>query len=407
MLSDARVPTSTPTEHVAWLELAARRPRTAAVLEALWRRPSAVLGAVAAATMAVSVEGLQPSDLSWFVDGARVLTSADTWQVFTDPGLQVGPVHLLLVGALVRGAEAVGAPVMAVLGAVLAVVLVWATDAVTRTWAAIGNVPSLPARWAVGGALVSGGLLTQVSTSGHQEEILLAVVLAAAAAAVTRGQAGRAGALLALGAGLKMWAVLGGPIVLHGRRPRTVVVGALTACALAGATYLPFFWWGEVRTFEFSWGIADGPSMLGAIGALTGLDDWGLRCVQAAGAGIAATLVALRRHGSALAVPLTVVAVRLLLDPVTAVYYLAPFVLLAVLWCWTSAARPGPVGRAAALLAVPVCVVHPYVLGSTAGLVLETALFVGVPCVVLLRERAAARGARGPSSPLAPVQGQP
>lgn len=381
-----------PERHVAaWHDLRRRRPRTARLLAALWRRPLAVLLPLAVATTAVSVQDLQPHDLRWFVAGGRVITSPDVWQVFTDEGLQMGPLYLALVGLVVRASDALGVPVMGALGAVLAALLVWSTDAVARRWADLSDLAPVPVRWAVGGALVGGGMLSHVSTSGHQEELLLAVLLAAAAAAATRGRAGRVGLLLALGAGIKVWAVLGGPVVLHRRRWRPAVVAALVACLGAAVTYLPFAVWGEVRTFEFSWGIAEGPSLLAQVGALLGLDDWGLRALQAGAAGLAGLLVALRRHGSALAVVITVIAVRLLLDPIPNVYYAAPLVLLGVLWCWTSPARPGTVARTVAVLAVPLTVLHPYLLPRPASTTVEALLCAGILTGVLWREHVAHR----------------
>lgn len=402
MLDSPATPAARPLHPPAWEDLRRRRPRTSRALAALWHRPLVVLLTVALPTTAVSVDDLQPLDLGWFVDASRVITSADVWEVFGDAGLQIGPLYLLVVGGVVRAAELVGLPPVGAVGAALAALLVWSTDAVTRRWAVIGGAPVTPARWAVGGALVGGGMLAQVSTSGHQEELLLALVLAAAAAAVTRGHAGRLGLLLALGAGVKTWAVLGGPLVLYGRQRRTVVVGALVACLGTAVLYLPFVLSGEFRTFEFSWGIAQGSSLLATVGALAGLDDWGLRGLQALAAGVAGVVVALRRHGSALAVVMTVVTVRLLLEPVVLVYYTAPLVLLCVLWCWTSARRPGVAGRALVLLVVPAAVLQPYLLGGTYRMVAEAALCVGLVLVVLLRERRPLPGPHPPTCPAVP-----
>lgn len=383
----------------AWDAQRVHHPRIDRALQQAWRRPLAVLLPVAAVVSALGVEDVRPYDLSWFIDGGRVLTSSRALEVFADEGLQMGPLYLLLVGVVARVAELVGLPVMALVGAVVAVVVVWTADVVARRWAALGGASAPAARWSVGGALVVGGILPQVSASGHQEEVLLAVVLAAAAASAATGRLGRVGVLLGVGAGVKAWAVLGGPIVLHGRSWRAAALGALTAVAGASVLYGPFLLFGDVRTFDFSWGIAGGPSALAALGAGLGLDDWGLRCLQAGAAAIAGAFVALRRGGTALAVVVTVVAVRLLLEPIASVYYLAPLVLLTVLWSATSPARPGPVARLVILALVPCTVLHHYLVPTTVSRTIEALTCVAVLGAVLLLERRRVRAADASPEP--------
>jgi hypothetical protein len=322
----------------------------------------------------------------------------DFFDVFADPVLQVGPLFLLLVGLVARAAEAVGLAPAPAVAAVQAALVAWLGVAVAGGFARDHGRDPRVAQWAVGGSLVVGGLLTEGVGSGHPEEVALGLLLALAARAAARGSGVTVGVVIGLATGVKQWGLLGAVVALHGRRLRQVVSAAAACVLVLALCYLPFFAWGHVHTFSFRWESADGSSLLRVLAVHLGLTDWGMRLVQGAAAGAAGTLVALRRRGSPLVVVITVVAVRLLLDPVRLTYYTGPLVAVVLLWVWTAQARPGVVTRIALLAVAPLVVVLPYVVPTPLVDGALNVLYVLVPLAILVHERRRLRApADGPS----------
>lgn len=365
--------------------LARRAPRVARVVRHLRRSPLAVLLPVAVVTSARLVDATRPADTVGFLRAGRTLLTPDGWDVFADPWLQVGPVLLLAMGLWAAVADVVGTSPYLVVGAVHGGIVLWLGDAVTRRWVPPGRDPT-SARWAVGLTLVAGGVMERSFLPGHEEDLVIALLLAAAAAGAASRRPVRVGLLLALGFGLKAWAVLGGGLVLHGRRWSRALVGAGVAAGVVVAMYLPFLVRGDVNTLDYSWGIAHGASLFGELGRLAGLSDWGLRAVQAGVAGIAGAATALRRHGSALAVVVVAVGVRLLLEPHQLWYYPSPFLLLTVLWVWTSPAVRRTGVRVATVLAVPLFLQHYFFVPVGVLQVTEALTYLGTVVAVLVLE---------------------
>ncbi|MBO9556543.1 MAG: hypothetical protein J7523_18370 [Cellulomonas sp.] len=379
----------------------ADHPGLVRLVRAVSLRPAPVLALLAAVSAALVTATVRPSDAWLFVRAASAMLGPDFFDVFADPVLQVGPLFLVGVGLVARAAEMVGLPPAPVVAGVQAGLVAWLGVAVAAAFARDGGRDPRPAQWAVGGALVVGGLLTEGVGSGHPEEIALGLLLAVAARAAARGSGVRLGLVIGLATGVKAWGLLGAPLALHGRRVRQVLLAA-GACVLTVALcYFPFFVWGHVATFSFRWDSADGSSLLRVAAGQLGMSDWGMRVVQGAAAAGAGALVARRRRGSPLVVVVTVVAVRLLLDPVRLTYYTGPLVAAVVLWAWTAQARPGVVTRIVLLAAVPLVVVLPYVLPTPVVDGAASVLYVVVPLAVVAAERRApAPSASG--SPTAP-----
>jgi hypothetical protein len=275
---------------------------------------TAAAGAVAALTTHLSGAS---QDSMLFADAGQRLLSRDGLEVFADPKLQTGPLHLAFAGGAGRLAAAAtwsADVVMAfVLTAVAAVVLLL--------------LPRLTMALRLGllAACTLGGPVTVLSVDGHHEELLVAGALLAAAATAHR-QPLLCGVLIGAAADLKLWGVLGIPILLltPGRRQQlTAAVGALAALAVA---YLPFLVAGSVRTFEYVW-IAAPPSAV-ALAVPTGtVYGWPLRLLQGAVVVAMASWVARRARGQGTwaAVPACVISARLLTDPNVLAYYWAAY----------------------------------------------------------------------------------
>ncbi|MBD7916845.1 DUF2029 domain-containing protein [Cellulomonas sp. Sa3CUA2] len=372
-------------------EVVSRHPRLVSAATWLWRRPLVLLVPLAVVLIAPMVERAQPVDALGFVRAGRTMLSPEIWSVFADPWLQVGPLLVLSSGVWATVADALGLPALLLVATVHSCAVIYLGDVVTRLWVPVRRDPTA-ARWAVGAALTVGGVMERSFQIAHEEDLVVALLLAAAAAALAGRHVVRGGVLLALAFGFKAWAVLGGGLVLTGRSPRRALVAGGTALAVVVLMFLPFVVWGEVRTLEHSWGIADGQSLFGRLGRASGLSDWGLRAVQAAVAGLAGAAVALRRHGSVLAVVITAVAVRLLLEPHLLDYYCSPLVLLTVLWAWTTPDLRARWVRWATLGGTVVFLQHYYFVGVDVLRVTEAATYVLVLALVLGTElRASAR----------------
>lgn len=376
--------------------LAVERPRLLARLRWVAVRPVVVLLPLAAVVFACLGAAIPGGDAGWFRRAGMAMWGPHVLDTFAEPGLQIGPLYLAALGAAARVVAAVGLPPLPVLSALQAVLITWfGIWTAGRLARAAGAAPT-PAAWATGLVLVVAGYLTEGIANGHPEELLIALLLANAALDVTRGHWWRGGLLLGLATGVKQWAPFTAGALVRGNRVRGSAQAAVAALSVTAVLYLPFVLGGDVRTFDFSWGISDS-SVLGTIASWAGLSDWGARVVQGGVAGLAGLAVAWRGRFSPL-VPLVVaIAVRLLLDPLRLSYYSGPLMLLLVLWAWSVGG--GGVRALVLSLASPAVVFGPYVLSlhpqwtlGTIGLVL---VVVALP--VLDRRALRARAALAPA----------
>jgi hypothetical protein len=371
--------------------LASQRPGLHRALVAAWRRPAALfvpLGVLLGGLVAGVVSG----DAEWFREAGSAMWGPGIWDTFAAPGLQIGPVYLLALGAVDRLASAVGLSGLWTITLLQAGGITWFALWTARRLARRIGVPELPVQWALGAVLVPSGYLAESVGAGHAEEVLLGLLLVNVAIDVGRGRWRVAGVLLGAAVGVKQWAVLGAGVLVHGRDLRGVVKAALVAAAVIALTYGPFFVWGDVRTFEFDW------STLVVVSPLAGLSGWTLRLVQGGLAGLAGVVVAWRGRSSVLVPVAVAIAVRLLVDPLRLPYYNAPLVLLALLWLWTSAAPA--LRRRAALLSVlaPLGVLVPHMVAGVLAWYLGTAVLLVLIAVMLRLDDP--DGRRGGSRPV-------
>lgn len=369
-------------------EVAALRvahPRLHHVLRAVWRHPGRTLVPVAAVVVGVLGTATPDGDAGWFRRAGLSMIGPGFWDVFADPGLQVGALLLLPVGLVAAAARALSLPELFAVAASQAAFVTWFALVTTRRATAVTGAAHLPAQWAVGTVLALGGLLADAVASGHPEEILVALLLVHAACAALASRGVVAGALVGVAAGLKLWGLLGFPVGLLGRSRRVLVTVAVVAAGVVVACYLPFVALGEVRTFEFEWALAQRPGLRVLVGP--GPSDWTLRLLQGACCVLTGALVALRRHGSPVTVVLCVVATRLLLDPLLFGYYLGPLVTVALIWAWSRRGAGTTRLALAATLLVPLHVVVPFLLSVPAVFRLYGVLMVAVPALALALDR--------------------
>lgn len=370
--------------------LAEHRPRVYRLLRAAWLRPVPfviALSVIAEGTLgAVIPEG----DAEWFRIAGAGMIGPGFLDVFSDSGLQIGPVYLALLGLATRFLELLHLPVLFTLAAAQAAGVAWlAMWTARRTARAVGS-PELPVQWALGLTLALGGFLAEGIGNGHPEEILLGLLLANAALSTRTGAYAVAGAVIGLATGIKQWGILGAGVLVHGRRLRGVVVGSSVVVGIVLACYVPFAVGGEMNTFSMAWGIPDN-SLFATVAGWLGASDWQMRVVQGAAAGLAGALVAWRRHGSPLVAIIAVISTRLLLDPLRLTYYSGPLVAVGVLWMWTTDIAVVRRWRLPVTLCAPAVVLAPYVLERSVKWHVGDVLLLLVPIVCLVVEARAAR----------------
>jgi hypothetical protein len=167
-----------------------------------------------------------------------------------------------------------------------------------------------------------GAFLPNVVLRGHLAEAMIPILWIVAACLSRERMFAAAGVAVALSAGFEVWGLLGAPVILLGTSPRffRAALGGIVALL---AIYLPFILSGNFRMFGFQWTTA-----LGSIYRFLWPDlatfPWTFRLAQALlalAAGCAAAL-ATRKHVSGVwLVPMAIISVRLVFDPLLFFYY--------------------------------------------------------------------------------------
>ena len=281
-----------------------------------------------AAAVALLVHPGDTGDLAFFVHTSEKLFSG--WAgLFADPNVQVGPLQLLLF----RIGDLAGA---------LALLVQMGTAALL--WVTAGRLlPKRRVRFGVCLAAVALGLTYGAYQDGHPAQVVIPLLWVLAACDAREGRVVRAGALVGLSAGLEAWGVLGAVVLVLAPHLRAAVRGLAVQIGVSTALFLPFVAAGEFRMFEYRWRV-NGDTLLGLVVEPGSDFTWSMRLAQGlvavtAGAGVA---LALRRslHAVWLA-PLTVVAVRLVLDPVRYPWYWLAVQTLALLGAAALLTSPG------------------------------------------------------------------
>ena len=267
---------------------------------------------VAAAWLAASRLLVIGGDGPLFVRAGRTLLSSHWNLAFARPDVQAGPLQLALFGSLGRWSWVL----LFVLATAIVLLVVGAARRV--------GVENPVLLCGVGLVAVATGF-TGIASTGHPADAVLPLLWIFAAAEARRGRALRAGLIVGLSAGLETWGILGVGVLALTPRLRDAAEGALLAGGAALALFLPFMLGGHFEMWSFQWYVYR-PSPLSMLVAPDTPYGWPLRFAQGAlalGAGVGVARL-LRHSPHALwAVPLAIVAAKLLLDPDLYSYYLA------------------------------------------------------------------------------------
>lgn len=271
--------------------------------------------------------GHPTADWHIFVDAGRTMLSPEWRSTFADPSVQAGPLLLLLSAVAAVAAESTGIAVAAILSVITYAAAGFGAIAVYRLVCRTFERPAVPAvELGASLAVLLLGLPSESFLSGHSAHVWVPLLWVLAAGSAVRGSAVVAGVLVAAAAGVETWGLLGVPVLLLAPSGLGVAVGLGSAGLAVAALFGPFHLLGTVRTGEYVWGVNPGAP----IAVIAGLEEvgWAFRLLQggaAALAGAVAALVARRRGGTTAvwAVPLLVLVVRLVLDPLSYTYYYA------------------------------------------------------------------------------------
>lgn len=310
------------------------------------RRLGALLGPLAVVLLAAAsgafdaASALFPLDLSTLGAAADTLLSEQWRSTFSSPDVQVGPLHLLLLGSLrglARSLDLAHRLVfsVAVQTGVAAAAMVTARRVVGRRRPLI--------ECAVGVATIFGGVGWTAYISGHPEELFIGLLWIWSGTYARQDRGIEAGLLVGLAAALKLTGVLGLPLLLLLPSTRDRVRAALVACVTGVVVYGPFLAFGPVRTFSYRWPVDNalwGRLIDGSAGF-----PWALRVLQGALVVAVGSFAALRLRRSSdatWAAVLVLAAVRFLSDPQPHHYFWLPFEAAAVVGAASIAAASIP-----------------------------------------------------------------
>jgi hypothetical protein len=269
-----------------------------------------------AAALAAALGTRDPADLPYFAHAARTLFSTAWADAFADPSLQVGPLQLLVVGVGDRLGGMAFLDYLFSLG--LTTLGVFTVGRLLR-----GRRHRELFQCAAGLALVALGITAEAYNYGHPAQVAIPLFWILAAIDARDGKTVRAGALLGLAAGFEVWGLLGAPVLLLAGSSRRVVRGFGAQLVLTALLFGPFVVFGDFRMFDYTWRV-EGWTLVRVLIPAGSDFPWSLRLLQGAcalGVGVALALTLRRTERALWAVPLGIVAVRVLLDPTLYSWY--------------------------------------------------------------------------------------
>ena len=270
-----------------------------------------------------SGDRVQVVDLELFAEAGGSLFTARWADVFRDEIIQVGPVNLLIQGLIWWVSTLTNLSLQFVFGVVVQPLTMVATILSIR-------VPSTsPERHSARVELLFAALLLAWQVPwlayglGHPSEYFIPLLWFSSARSIARNRPGIAAFWFAIAVGLKGWGLLGLPLLLYGGNWRRSLLATGLAAGWIAFMYLPFFIFGEVRTFGFQWEVMPG-SGADRFFEEGGIFGWPARLGQgtlAVGVGAWLYKMSGRSLTEAWIPALGVVAVRLLLDPLIWPHY--------------------------------------------------------------------------------------
>jgi len=282
---------------------------------------SLLVALAAAVTVGLVVPPGDTGDLAFFMHSAERLFSGGWAQTYADPTLQVGPLQLVVLGALDTVADLAGISSTRLIGAVFGAAVVALFWLIARRL-----LGGRGGRWALTAAVLAPVALSYTFDAyrdGHPAQALVPLLWVLAGYEVRAGRGWLAGVLIGVSAGFEVWGILGVAIVVLAPRVWDATKAFAAATLILVALFAPFALAGDFGMFEYRW-VVNGDTLLSVFVEPGTAFTWPLRMLQGATAVLAGAGVAwsLRHSAAALwAGPLALVAVRLALDPVRYPWY--------------------------------------------------------------------------------------
>lgn len=292
--------------------------------------PSAILATILLPVTAVvcyALSGLNgnqgvPGEYPYFGPAGAALLDGHWNAVFASPIVQAGPFELLPYGV---------AKLLVIHSAVqwyfFYVVMLWLMTfllslviflPLARVSGRLGRyVPIL-----VLGVSLIGAFTPTAVVRAHLAEVLVPLLWIVAGSLSRERMFAAAGVMIGLSAGFEVWGVLGAPVIFLATSPR-FLRAAIGAVATLAIIYVPFVLTGVFRMFDFHWDV----NLISLYRLLwPHLDSfpWTLRLAQALlalGAGVLVAFLTRRSIYGIWLVPMAILTVRLVFDPLLFFYY--------------------------------------------------------------------------------------
>ena len=357
-----------------------------------WRLPiSVALLAVTAASLVMNAiiatpgSGPAPIDYTTFAPAGREILTGNWVGVFEDPIIQAGPFELIFWGIpFLLGVQGVTGWIAfgIIVGSLFVVAIAWLVERLLRPVTAWWSVPLA---LVVATVAALSGMIAAAISAGHPAEIAIPLMWIVGAVLARRGAPFAAAAVLAATAGWELWGLLGVPVLLLAPRidPRTVWRSALAGIGVLAILFGPFVLLGPFHMFSFAWPIRTN-SLAHLLVPHEATFPWPLRLTQgvlAVGGGAVVAVLLRRQRDAIWLVPLVVCAVRLYTDPVLAMYYGVPPLMMVLIGAVFAIARRSAIVFVACLLMVNALIDVPLNVVSMSILV----ILVAVTTVVTVR----------------------
>jgi hypothetical protein len=262
-----------------------------------------------------------PDDLVMFEKLGRAVVAGHISAAYASSSDQSGPLQLIAAAvpppALLK-TTGQGYFVVACGVAIAAVSML-----VVRRLRLIFGLPSGAIRELLAGLVAAVWIVGGYGVRAHLAEIAIPLAWVAAGVAVSRGRWLAAGVLLGISAGFEPWGLLGFPIALLavnlGLAGRAIAVMLATTVAC----YLPFLLAGPFELPKYRWPVASG-TLVQWMWPHTTTFGWSPRLLQGGlcvAVGCAIALALRGRTGGVWLVPVAILLVRLIVDPVQENYY--------------------------------------------------------------------------------------
>ena len=269
-------------------------------------------------------------DNNYFLRVGGTLFSSNWTQTYADKGVQAGPVQLALYGAADRLSPILGVNPGRLLAPLFELGIVALLLAALQSALPQGRRRQF-AQAAMATLAVLTVLPSVVFQAGHPADAVIPLLWVLAACDARRGRPIRAGLLVGLSANFELWGVLGAPILLL-LDTRLILRAGAALGTMALGPFAPFVLAGSFEMFSYRWPVTGG-TLVSLFISPGSTFPWTLRLVQGAAAlaaGAGAVRLTRDRSCAVCVVPLAVVSMRLLLDPMAVDYYLAGLTVLAL-----------------------------------------------------------------------------